>query len=398
MEFKLSQELCPLRPQRVAPTPAMAGGPHSRSACLSASETGGAACSKIKKIGKKAASTAGDFRGQRRLQVRCPAGTRSTSGAPDVAGRGAAAKGARSSTGTRAAATTRGTARPRRSPRRPRQQLRRRRQTGVRRQHLLRRVAAPSPPASGDVVDDVGPAHPCPRTWSTTAGSALCCAVLCGRQCCNMDTAATFWVRCQALPSLTSRPRWRSSEWLLRLVARSPGRHTPAAQCSLGVMCDNDTGVPKDFAKAARWCRLAADHAVKPRMHAQGWHRGPAGLRRGDPVVLDRRGPGARQRAIQPRGAQYKGTGVPHDLTEAARARLRPRAPAGPGPPRQAPAQFSAGTRARIAGLTAAAHLNVRLGTAVTPTRPLAAGRIARCGSTARPRARRSPWANMGQR
>ena len=40
-------------------------------------------------------------------------------------------------------------------------------------------------------------------------------------------------------------------------------------------------------------------------------------------------------------------------------------------------APYPADTRVRIAGLTAAAHLNDRLGTAVTPTRPLAAGRIA---------------------
>ena len=35
------------------------------------------------------------------------------------------------------------------------------------------------------------------------------------------------------------------------------------------------------------------------------------------------------------------------------------------------------GVRVRIMGLTTAANLNTRLGTAVTPTKPLAAGRIA---------------------
>ena len=40
-------------------------------------------------------------------------------------------------------------------------------------------------------------------------------------------------------------------------------------------------------------------------------------------------------------------------------------------------AQHLAGARVRIAGLTAAAQLNGRLGTAVTPTVPIAAGRIA---------------------
>ena len=36
-----------------------------------------------------------------------------------------------------------------------------------------------------------------------------------------------------------------------------------------------------------------------------------------------------------------------------------------------------AGTRVRIGGLTAAAHLNLTRGTAITPIKPLAAGRIA---------------------
>ena len=40
-------------------------------------------------------------------------------------------------------------------------------------------------------------------------------------------------------------------------------------------------------------------------------------------------------------------------------------------------AQFPAGTRVRITGLTAAAQFNDRLGTPVQPPKPLAAGRIA---------------------
>ena len=38
---------------------------------------------------------------------------------------------------------------------------------------------------------------------------------------------------------------------------------------------------------------------------------------------------------------------------------------------------YPAGTRVLITGLTAAANLNGRLGTAIQPTKPLAAGRIA---------------------
>ena len=35
-------------------------------------------------------------------------------------------------------------------------------------------------------------------------------------------------------------------ERVLRLVGRSPGRHTPMAQSNLGVMYKNGTGVPQD--------------------------------------------------------------------------------------------------------------------------------------------------------
>ena len=120
-------------------------------------------------------------------------------------------------------------------------------------------------------------------------------------------------------------------ERLLRLVARSPGRHTPFAQlrldlgtmyanfkwyrgpaglyrgsqlyrlaadqgdasvlCNLGLMYHNGTGVPQDFTEAARLCRLAAD---------QGHAHGQCNL-----------------------GAMYThnhhSTGVPLDFTEAAR-------------------------------------------------------------------------------
>ena len=38
---------------------------------------------------------------------------------------------------------------------------------------------------------------------------------------------------------------------------------------------------------------------------------------------------------------------------------------------------YPSGTRVRITGLTTAANLNGRLGTAVQPTKPLATGRIA---------------------
>ena len=74
------------------------------------------------------------------------------------------------------------------------------------------------------------------------------------------------------------------------------------------------------------------------------------------------------------------GTGVRQDLTKAARL-LKLAADQGDQPARDAlghlTAAYPAGTRVRIMGLTAAANLNGRLGTAVQPTKPLATGRIA---------------------
>ena len=59
-------------------------------------------------------------------------------------------------------------------------------------------------------------------------------------------------------------------------------------------------------------------------------------------------------------------------------------------------AQYAAGTRVRIAGLAAAAHLNGRLGTAVTPARPLATGRIA-VWIDGHNKIKSLSWANLGQ-
>ena len=74
------------------------------------------------------------------------------------------------------------------------------------------------------------------------------------------------------------------------------------------------------------------------------------------------------------------GTGVPQNYTEAARL-CKLAADQGFQPARDALGQltavYAAGTRVRITGLTAAAHLNSRLGTVVHPPKPLAAGRIA---------------------
>jgi len=138
-------------------------------------------------------------------------------------------------------------------------------------------------------------------------------------------------------------------ERLLRLVGRSPGRHTPMAQVNLGWMYANGTGVPQDYTEAVRLYRLIADQGHAPAQFklAEMYHNG---------------------------------TGVPQDDTKAARL-LKLAADQGHQAARdilgQLAAAYHAGTRVRLTGLTTAAHLNSRLGTVVQLTKPLAAGRLA---------------------
>ena len=97
---------------------------------------------------------------------------------------------------------------------------------------------------------------------------------------------------------------------MCRLAADQGSTH---GQHNLALMYRNGIGVLRDYTKAARLFKLAADQGFQPARDALG----------------------------------------------------------------QLTARYPAGTRVQVAGLTAAAHLNGRLGTAVKPTTPLAAGRIA---------------------
>ena len=134
----------------------------------------------------------------------------------------------------------------------------------------------------------------------------------------------------------------------VRLYRLAADQRNARGQCLLGWMYEDGTGVPRDFAEAVRLYGLAA---------AQGDPGGQCNLG----LVY------------------YTGTGVPQDLTEAARlfklAYNQGHRPA-VGLLRMIAAQYPAGTRVRIAGLTTNAHLNGRLGT-VKSTTPLTAGRIA---------------------
>ena len=134
-------------------------------------------------------------------------------------------------------------------------------------------------------------------------------------------------------------PPGASKRWPCRLV-RSP--------CRAG-----RSGVPQDHAEAVRWHRRAADQGGAQAQHNLG---------------------------VMHAKEDLEGAGVTLDFTEAARL-CKLAADQGFQPAREALGQLAAvhaaGTRVRITGLAAAAHLNSRLGTVVHPPKPLAAGRIA---------------------
>ena len=117
----------------------------------------------------------------------------------------------------------------------------------------------------------------------------LCSA--CGQQYCGDCNVTTGIGRLENCPTCRALIRVSADvtvDRLLRLVSRSPGRHTPAAQHDLGSLYAKGNGVPQNYTEAARWYRLAADQG-----HAMGQHN---------------------------LGVMYDhGTGVPQDYTEAAR-------------------------------------------------------------------------------
>ena len=110
----------------------------------------------------------------------------------------------------------------------------------------------------------------------------------CGQLYCGACNGAAGVLNCPTCRAPFAISAEVKIERLLRLVERSPGRHTPVAQCQLAVMYGNGTGVPQDHAEAVRWYRLAAD---------QGQARAQVNL-----------------------GVMYaNGTGVPQDHIEAVR-------------------------------------------------------------------------------
>ena len=316
-------------------------------------------------------------------------------------------------------------------------------------------AAATAGSSKGDADD---PEHPCPICLVTDDdhGESRMCFV-CGQQYCG-DCVATWQVdECPTCRAPIGESDEVDFKRLLRLVGRSPGRHTQIAQCQLGIAYDNGDGVPQDlteaarlyqlaadqgyagaqvnlgilynkgdgvpqdYIEAARWFRLAAhqglaqaqcnlgkaymngtgvprDYAESARWFRLAAHQGLAQAQCNLGVMYDD-GIGVLQNATEvvrwyrlaaDQGlaqAQYNlgviyhgGIGVPHDLTQAAQL-IKLAADQGYQPAWVAldrlTAVYPAGTRVRITGLTTAAHLNGKVGTADTLPTPLDAGRIA---------------------
>ena len=150
----------------------------------------------------------------------------------------------------------------------------------------------------------------------------------------------------------------------LRRLAANQG--LALAQYNLALMYSNGTGVLQDYTEAGRLYQLAADQELA---HPQN-----------DLALM-----------------YYNGTGVSQDMTKTARL-LKLAADQGHQALRDTLGQLAAacpaGTRVRITGLTAAAHLNSTLGSVVQLTKPLAAGRLA-VRIDGQPKNTSLSWANV---
>ena len=158
--------------------------------------------------------------------------------------------------------------------------------------------ASPRPPrpaaTAGGGRDADDPEHQCPICLvnEDDHGQSQCAQCFeCGQLYCGECNVRATWDRFPNCPTCRA-PFAVAAEVkvarLLRLVGRSPGRHTPVARYNLGMMYAKGTGVPQDYTEAVRLIRLAA---------AQGYTGAQCNL-----------------------GTMYQnGTGVPQDYTEAVR-------------------------------------------------------------------------------
>lgn len=116
-----------------------------------------------------------------------------------------------------------------------------------------------TPAAAGD-----DPQHPCPICFENEdddGQSAMCfnCGQLYCGSCMLSGTMPRHCPTCRADSHVSDEVGF---ERLLRMEKRSPGRHTPATYHLIGYAYYMGRGVPRNFAEAAKWYRLAADQGV----------------------------------------------------------------------------------------------------------------------------------------
>eukprot|EP00729_Bicosta_minor_P022491 gene22491-biopygen729 len=119
---------------------------------------------------------------------------------------------------------------------------------------------------SAGIVDDDEIENPCPvcldnEDDAIVDGAQYGMCLACGQSYCGACNAGGLATKSPNCP--TCRAPFTVSEeedykrcWKL-VHDRSPGRHTPAAQCNLGIMYANGKGVEKDHVEAAKWYRMA---------------------------------------------------------------------------------------------------------------------------------------------
>ena len=124
-------------------------------------------------------------------------------------------------------------------------------------------TASLSPPATAIDKDAV---HPCPICLVNEDDyGKYCLCYGCGQLYCGDCNVAAKIGRVENCPTCRAPfavPAEVKVERLMKLLTRSPGRHTRVAQSNLGMMYSMGTGVVQDYTEAVRRYRLAADQGL----------------------------------------------------------------------------------------------------------------------------------------
>ena len=191
-------------------------------------------------------------------------------------------------------------------------------------------AAAAGGGGGGAAADDDEFAHVCPvcldnEDAACVDGKDFGMCYACGqRYCgaCNADGMGRIdnCPTCRAPLHVSDEEKFKR---LWKLVHdRSPGRHTPVAQNSLGTMYYNGDGVKQDHKEAVKWVRKAAAQGNAMAQHNLGaMYKNGEGVQRNYKKAVEWYRKAAEQGVTQAQnnlGGMYAdGTGVPQDFVEA---------------------------------------------------------------------------------